>query len=201
MQVFVIGRDLNVPSIPGATGVEVTHPQVSSPHISIELHRDGRMFVTDLRSANGTRINQEKHPIPPGEPRKVTWDDVLYLGSFRYPLRRLQEEHLQQTMTVTDVTGQFAAFVVQPPSYPTLPTQGTSVSSSSVPALPTPPSPFVSSPTIELDLPVAADAKKSRTKPTVSLDVAELSLDFSAISASSSARLAAAITPDRKSVV
>lgn len=182
MQIFLIGRDLSVPRIPGATLVEVTHPQVAGQHISIELHRDGRMFVTDLESANGTRVNQEKTPLVPGEPRQVTWDDILYLGSFRYPLRRLQEEHLQQTMTVTDATGTFAAFVVQSSSQPSLssqPQMPVVPQSVSVPSA----SSFEAPPTIEIEA-IPADTKKSRMRPTISLDASEISLDIQALASS-----------------
>lgn len=115
MKVFLIGRDLSNPMIDGATLVEVAHPQVSSQHLTIELADNGTLQVTDLGSTNGTRINQSKSSINVGQPHPVTWDDVLFLGSFRYPLRRLQEEYIQtpMTMTLNDQTGQFAPFVVQ----------------------------------------------------------------------------------------
>ncbi len=113
MEVFLIGRDLSHPIFPDATPVEIAHPQVSSQHLSVEVRDDDVLFVHDLGSTNGTRVNLEKTPLVPREPREVTWDDILYLGSFRFPLRRLQEEYLQTTLTVTDDSGQFAAFVVQ----------------------------------------------------------------------------------------
>ncbi|TNE50313.1 MAG: ATP-binding cassette domain-containing protein [Deltaproteobacteria bacterium] len=115
MKIFLIGRDLSNPMIEGATLVEVAHPQVSSQHLTVEILDEGSIQITDLGSTNGTRINQSKDSVPVGEPQAVTWDDVLFMGSFRYPLRRLQEEHIQapMTMTLSDGTGQFTPFVVQ----------------------------------------------------------------------------------------
>ncbi|MBM4358241.1 MAG: FHA domain-containing protein [Deltaproteobacteria bacterium] len=57
--------------------IVVAHPQVSSRHAQVE-HHDGRVFVTDLGSANGTYVNG--HRLPPGQKVEIANGQKIYVG-------------------------------------------------------------------------------------------------------------------------
>lgn len=65
---FVIGRDQDC-------DLKVGSPQVSVHHCAILLH-EGRAWVRDLDSTNGTRVNGE----PVDEDRELKTKDVLGIG-------------------------------------------------------------------------------------------------------------------------
>ncbi|MBM4375236.1 MAG: FHA domain-containing protein [Deltaproteobacteria bacterium] len=57
--------------------IVVTHPQVSSRHAQVE-QIDGRVFVTDLGSANGTHVNG--HRLVPGQRVEIANGQKIYVG-------------------------------------------------------------------------------------------------------------------------
>lgn len=71
---YTFGRD--------ATGcdVELPHPSCSRVHAAVVHHEDGRLFLIDLQSAHGTRIDGQ--PVPPHKPTQlrngssVTFGDI-----------------------------------------------------------------------------------------------------------------------------
>jgi ABC-type multidrug transport system ATPase subunit/predicted component of type VI protein secretion system len=57
--------------------IVVAHPQVSSRHAQVE-QIDGRVFVTDLGSANGTYVNG--HRLPHGQKVEIANGQKIYVG-------------------------------------------------------------------------------------------------------------------------
>lgn len=57
--------------------IVVSHPQVSSRHAQVE-QSGGRVFVTDLGSANGTYVNG--HRLPPGQKVEIANGQKIYVG-------------------------------------------------------------------------------------------------------------------------
>lgn len=58
---------------------------VSRPHCQLERLDDGGWQVTDLRSANGTRVNGEG--LPPEDPQRLQDGDLLAVGATRLLFR------------------------------------------------------------------------------------------------------------------
>ncbi len=78
---LTVGRD---PS----NDVTLAAPMVSSRHALIEVLSSGRDFVvTDLHSTNGTYLNSRENRVV--SPTTAGIDDILYFGSYRFPLSRL----------------------------------------------------------------------------------------------------------------
>ncbi|AEH11534.1 Forkhead-associated protein [Candidatus Protofrankia datiscae] len=57
-------------------------PGISRAHAMLELLPDGSYAVLDPGSTNGTRINDEPNPIPPGQPIPLHHGDRVYLGAW-----------------------------------------------------------------------------------------------------------------------
>jgi ABC-type multidrug transport system ATPase subunit/pSer/pThr/pTyr-binding forkhead associated (FHA) protein len=57
--------------------IVVSHPQVSSRHAHVE-QSDGRVYVTDLGSANGTYVNG--HRLAPGQRVEIANGQKIYVG-------------------------------------------------------------------------------------------------------------------------
>ncbi|SBW28944.1 FHA domain-containing protein [Protofrankia symbiont of Coriaria ruscifolia] len=57
-------------------------PGISRAHAMLELLPDGSYAVLDPGSTNGTRINDEPNPIPPGQPVPLRHGDRVYLGAW-----------------------------------------------------------------------------------------------------------------------
>ena len=53
---------------------------VSRMHASVRIE-DNSVWITDLRSANGTRINGQR--VPPGTPMRLNNEDILTLGKLK----------------------------------------------------------------------------------------------------------------------
>ncbi len=68
---FVIGRDKDC-------DLRVNSSQVSAHHCEVLL-RDGRAWIRDLHSTNGTRVNGE----PIQEERELNANDLLWVGPAR----------------------------------------------------------------------------------------------------------------------
>lgn len=95
---FTIGRteDADLP---------LTEASVSRSHLSVEL-RGPNVFVTDLKSGNGTTINGQK--IEPGVPMALATSDIVKLGlapheftiaSIPKPFEMLDVEYKQKAMS------------------------------------------------------------------------------------------------------
>ncbi len=80
-----VGRriELNLPTVligrSSECNIVLSHESVSRKHCIIEVQDDGRVFLTDLGSTNGTRVNDEK--IPPREPTRLRDGDIISVGS------------------------------------------------------------------------------------------------------------------------
>ncbi|MDX9719514.1 MAG: FHA domain-containing protein [Myxococcota bacterium] len=70
--------------------IVIPAPQVSAYH-AVVSQRDSQCFVRDLGSTNGTFINVREQAIAPQSDTKIEASDVLYLGSYRFPVSRLLE--------------------------------------------------------------------------------------------------------------
>ncbi len=57
-------------------------PGISRAHAMLELMADGGYAVLDPGSTNGTRLNDEPNPIPPGQPVPLHNGDRVYLGAW-----------------------------------------------------------------------------------------------------------------------
>lgn len=79
--VLQLGRD----DTPGVNDVVVDAPMVSSEHCRVTFGSDG-WIVEDLDSSNGTAINSPEQTLARGE---ITVEDILYLGSYPYPVSHL----------------------------------------------------------------------------------------------------------------
>ncbi|MGB2178533.1 MAG: FHA domain-containing protein, partial [Hyphomonas sp.] len=69
---LIVGRQ------PSSSAIVFNHPEVSRTHVRVKLEED-RVFVEDLDSTNGTKINGES--LVPGEPRELKDGDELALGA------------------------------------------------------------------------------------------------------------------------
>ncbi len=78
-----IGRD----PTPGVNDIALDAPMVSNEHCEIQL-RGTSWRVTDLGSTNGTYINNTHNRITEAV---AVASDVLFFGSYRFPLSRLSE--------------------------------------------------------------------------------------------------------------
>jgi peptidyl-prolyl cis-trans isomerase NIMA-interacting 1 len=70
----VFGRDTSA----GAT-IAIDNPSISKRHAAIVHHSDGRIYLIDLQSREGTRINGSR--IPPNKPIKLTDGVTVQFGS------------------------------------------------------------------------------------------------------------------------
>jgi pSer/pThr/pTyr-binding forkhead associated (FHA) protein/ABC-type multidrug transport system ATPase subunit len=68
-------------------------PQVSAYHVELRRIDAERWQVTDHGSTNRTYINVRSVPIAQGEPVTVSAQDVLFLGSYRFPMSRVSDLH------------------------------------------------------------------------------------------------------------
>ncbi len=78
-----IGRDPE----PGVNDIVINAPMVSNEHCTLQFIGTG-WRVTDLGSTNGTYVNNRDARITEA---LATPSDVLFFGSYRFPLSRLQE--------------------------------------------------------------------------------------------------------------
>jgi ABC-type multidrug transport system ATPase subunit len=88
----VLGRDPDSSGEVGLKLVVVDANQVSASHVFIEWDGGDILRVMDLGSTNGTFVNREAEPLVAWIWREVSFRDVLFLGTYRYPLWRLQCE-------------------------------------------------------------------------------------------------------------
>ena len=77
----IIGRD-------EASDIVLDAPQISRHHVQLKRIDDEHWQLTDLDSANGTFVNDRNHRV---QDATVTTRDVLFLGSYRFPLTRVDE--------------------------------------------------------------------------------------------------------------
>src|SRR5690554_2885959 len=78
---LTIGRD------PGCD-IVFDAPQISRRHVSLIFLGPGRWLVRDLGTANGTYLGDRQRRLTQAE---VTHNDVLFLGSYRFPLSRIDD--------------------------------------------------------------------------------------------------------------
>ena len=57
-------------------------PGVSREHLRLERTSDGGFSVVDCGSANGTTLNDDHTPIPPGTPVPLSAGDRIHLGAW-----------------------------------------------------------------------------------------------------------------------
>lgn len=79
-KVITIGREADADIVLDA-------PQISRYHVRLTF-ADGGWNVEDLGSSNGLYVNDRHSPV---EKAFVTEDDVLFLGSYRFPVSRLSD--------------------------------------------------------------------------------------------------------------
>ncbi|RAL20705.1 hypothetical protein DL240_15415 [Lujinxingia litoralis] len=84
---LVIGRDQSCDIVLDA-------PQISRRHVSLTPLGPGRWLARDLNTANGTFVGSTQRRLTQAE---VHRKDVLFLGSYRFPLSRIQDFERQQT--------------------------------------------------------------------------------------------------------
>lgn len=60
---------------------------ISKSHLAVEVEKHG-VTITDLSSANGTRVIGFDEPLPPGQPMLVQWGSTLLLGERQFYLER-----------------------------------------------------------------------------------------------------------------
>ena len=75
----VVGRDQNL-------ALSITSPSISRNHAQIE-QTNGQLYITDLRSSNGTFVNREKI----SSPTALRHGDVIHLGMTE--MRVIDKEH------------------------------------------------------------------------------------------------------------
>ncbi len=78
---IIIGRD-------DVADVVLDAPQISRQHVRLTPLGERSWRVEDLGSANGTFVNDRHHRI---DKSIVSEEDVLFLGSYRFPLTRIRE--------------------------------------------------------------------------------------------------------------
>jgi len=70
--------------------IVIPAPQVSGYHAVLEPTESG-WLLTDVGSLNGTYVNVRSTPLPPHTEVEITTDDVIFLGSYRFPMSRLAD--------------------------------------------------------------------------------------------------------------
>ena len=84
--------DQNQPPVTIGRGEEcdivLDAPQISRVHLRLTPMGDRSWRLEDLESANGTFVNDRNHQV---QKTIVSDDDVLFLGSYRFPLNRVRE--------------------------------------------------------------------------------------------------------------
>lgn len=78
-QEFVLGRDTAVNGTIDSTAISRRHCKIT--------HSDGRNFITDLKSANGTYLNGTQ--LEPEKPRPINEGDKLRLGNLGYTVMKV----------------------------------------------------------------------------------------------------------------
>lgn len=90
--------------------VVIDNTAISRHHSSLEL-RDGRHYLADLNSTNGTTVNGKKitSKVP------VTEKDVIFLGKFRLLQAAADEQHASSSYaTAMDIDDEATVFVSSP---------------------------------------------------------------------------------------
>ncbi|OIP28991.1 MAG: hypothetical protein AUK47_28605 [Deltaproteobacteria bacterium CG2_30_63_29] len=70
--------------------IVIPAPQVSGYHATLRA-KDGGWLLRDIGSLNGTYINVRSTPVVPHSEVFLSDQDVLFLGSYRFPVARLSE--------------------------------------------------------------------------------------------------------------
>jgi ABC-type multidrug transport system ATPase subunit/predicted component of type VI protein secretion system len=79
----IIGRDEDCDIVLDA-------PQISRRHVKLLRLPGDNWLVEDLESANGTFLN-DRNAVPLEAPTEATNRDILYMGSYRFPLSRVRD--------------------------------------------------------------------------------------------------------------
>lgn len=90
--------------------VVIDNTAISRHHSSIEL-RDGRHYLADMKSTNGTTVNGKKiaSKVP------VTEKDVIFIGKFRLIQAATDEQHASSSYaTAMDIDDEATVFVSSP---------------------------------------------------------------------------------------
>jgi pSer/pThr/pTyr-binding forkhead associated (FHA) protein len=90
--------------------VVIDNTAVSRHHSSIEL-RDGRHYLADMKSTNGTTVNGKKitSKVP------VTEKDIIFIGKFRLIQSATDEQHTSSSYaTAMDIDDEATVFVSSP---------------------------------------------------------------------------------------
>jgi len=106
--------------------VVIDNTAISRHHSSLEL-RDGRHYLADLKSTNGTTVNGKKiaSKVP------ITEKDVIFIGKFRLLQSAADDQHASSSYaTAMDIDDEATVFVSSPrqqaaaqPSQPAAPSQ------------------------------------------------------------------------------
>ena len=103
------GNKLIIGRSPDAN-VVIDNTAISRHHSSLEL-RDGRHYLADLKSTNGTTVNGKK--ITTKVP--VTEKDVIFIGKFRLIPTATDEQHASSSYaTAMDIDDEATVFVSSP---------------------------------------------------------------------------------------
>jgi len=90
--------------------VVIDNTAISRQHSSLEL-RDGRHYLADMKSTNGTTVNGKKiaSKVP------VTEKDVIFIGKFRLIQAAADEQHASSSYaTAMDIDDEATVFVSSP---------------------------------------------------------------------------------------
>ncbi|HIJ90781.1 MAG TPA: FHA domain-containing protein [Deltaproteobacteria bacterium] len=90
--------------------VVIDNTAISRHHSSLEL-RDGRHYLADLKSTNGTTVNGKKiaSKVP------ITEKDVIFIGKFRLIQSTADEQHASSSYaTAMDIDDEATVFVSSP---------------------------------------------------------------------------------------
>jgi len=90
--------------------VVIDNTAVSRHHSSIEL-RDGRHYLADMKSTNGTTVNGKKitSKVP------ITEKDIIFIGKFRLVQTAADEQHASSSYaTAMDIDDEATVFVSSP---------------------------------------------------------------------------------------
>ncbi len=90
--------------------VVIDNTAISRHHSSIEL-RDGRHYLADLKSTNGTTVNGKKiaSKVP------ITEKDVIFIGKFRLLQTEADEQHASSSYaTAMDMDDEATVFISSP---------------------------------------------------------------------------------------